>query len=99
MLARGIAGLPRQPIRFVRSFPRALPHLDQVVTLRALPGVPRAAQLSRRLLTAGGDGELLDEPTVLAPRTPTTGRVSERRTTAFTSTPLGEILVALLPTT
>jgi diacylglycerol O-acyltransferase / wax synthase len=52
---------------------------------------PRAAQLSRRLLTAGGDGELLEEPTALAPRTPTTGRISERRTTAFTSTPLGEI--------
>jgi WS/DGAT/MGAT family acyltransferase len=91
MLARGIVGLPRQPIRFVRSFPRALPHLDQVVTLRAMPGVPRAARLGRRFLASNGDGEMLDEPTVLAPRTPTTGRISGRRTAAFTSTPLAEV--------
>jgi diacylglycerol O-acyltransferase len=91
MLARGIAGLPRQPIRFARSFPRALPHLDQVVTLRAMPGVPRVARLGRRFLASNGDGEMLDEPTVLAPRTPTTARISGRRTAAFTSTPLAEI--------
>jgi WS/DGAT/MGAT family acyltransferase len=91
MLARGIAGLPRQPIRFAQSLPRALPHLDQVVTLRALPGVPGAARLSRRLLSADGDGQLLDEPTVLAPNTRTTGRISGRRTAAFGSTPLAEV--------
>jgi WS/DGAT/MGAT family acyltransferase len=91
MLARGVAGLPRQPIRFVRSFPRALPHLDQVVTLRAMPGVPRVAQLGRRLRPANGDGEMLDGPTVLAPRTRTTGRISGRRTVAFTSTSLAEV--------
>jgi diacylglycerol O-acyltransferase / wax synthase len=95
MLARGLAGLPRQPLRFVRSFPRALPHLDQVVTLRPLPGVPRAARLGRRLLVGAGginiDGEMLDEPAVLAPRTRTTGRISGARTAAFASTPLHEI--------
>jgi diacylglycerol O-acyltransferase / wax synthase len=92
MLARGLAGLPRQPLRFVRSLPRALPHLDQVVTLRPLPGVPTAARLGRRLLsTPDGDGEMLDEPAALAPRTRTTGRISSRRTAAFTSTPLDEV--------
>ena len=92
MLVRGLAGLPRQPFRFVRSLPRALPHLDEVVTLRAIPGVPRIAQLSRRLLlTADGDGAMLDEPAALAPRTQTTTSISSRRTAAFTSTPLDEI--------
>jgi WS/DGAT/MGAT family acyltransferase len=94
MLARGLAGIPKQPVRFVRSFPRALPHLDQVVTLRGLPGVPRLAQAGRRasrLLPAGGDGAILDQPTVLAPRTRTTARISGRRTTAFASTPLSEV--------
>ncbi|HEV3055851.1 MAG TPA: wax ester/triacylglycerol synthase family O-acyltransferase [Solirubrobacteraceae bacterium] len=92
MLVRGLAGLPRQPLRFVRSLPRALPHLDEVVTLRPIPGVPRIAQLSRRLLlTADGDGAMLDEPAALAPRTQTTTSISSRRTAAFTSTPLEEI--------
>jgi WS/DGAT/MGAT family acyltransferase len=91
MLARGIAGLPRQPVRFARSLPRALPHLDQVVTLRAVPGVPRAARLGRRLLPQNGDGEMLEGPTVLAPNTRTTGRLSGRRTAAFASTPLAEV--------
>jgi WS/DGAT/MGAT family acyltransferase len=94
MLARGVTGIPKQPFRFARSFPRALPHLDQVVTLRAMPGVPSAASIGRRvsrLVSVRGDGEILDEPTVLAPRTRTTGRISGRRTAAFTSTPLAEV--------
>jgi WS/DGAT/MGAT family acyltransferase len=94
MFARGLGGIPKQPVRFVRSFPRALPHLDQVVTLRGLPGVPRVAKAWRRasrLLPAGGDGAMLEEPTVLAPRTRTTSKISGRRTTAFTSTPLSEV--------
>jgi diacylglycerol O-acyltransferase len=93
MLARGLAGVPRQPLRFARSLPRALPHLDAVVTLRAIPGVPRVSRLSRRLLqTTNGDGTLLDEPAALAPRTQTTTRISARRTAAFTSTPLDEVM-------
>src|SRR5581483_2630492 len=94
MLARGVAGLPRQPVRFARSLPRALPHLDQVLTLRPMPGVPTVARLGRlasRLLPVGGDGALLDEPTTLAPRTRTTGKVSGRRTVAFATTSLDEI--------
>jgi diacylglycerol O-acyltransferase len=51
MLARGVAGIPRQPVRFAKSFPRALPHLDQVVTLRALPGV--SSELAPRTKTTG----------------------------------------------
>jgi WS/DGAT/MGAT family acyltransferase len=51
MLARGLAGIPRQPVRFVRSLPRAWPHLDQVVTLRALPGV--SSELAPRTRTTG----------------------------------------------
>jgi diacylglycerol O-acyltransferase len=94
MLARGLAGVPRQPVRFARSLPRALPHLDQVVTLRTVPGVPRAASMTRRasrLLTSRGDGAMLEEPIGLAPNTRTTGRISGDRTVAFTSTPLAEI--------
>lgn len=94
MLGLGIAGLPKQPVRFARSFPRALPHLDQVVTLRGLPGIPRVARMGRkasRMLPPGEDGAMLDGPIALAPRTLTTGKISGRRTTAFASTPLSEV--------
>ena len=92
MLVRGVAGLPRQPLRFLGSLPRALPHLDQVVTLRPVPGVPAVAALARRWLPGEqGDGGMLDEPGTLAPRTVTTGKISGERTVAFSSTPLAEI--------
>ncbi|MDX6594255.1 MAG: diacylglycerol O-acyltransferase / wax synthase [Gaiellales bacterium] len=91
MLARGVAGLPRQPLRFARSFPRALPHLDQVLTLRPIPGIPQAAAAGRRFLPTAGDGAILEECTRLAPRTSTTGRISGDRTVAFASTSLAEV--------
>jgi WS/DGAT/MGAT family acyltransferase len=59
-----------------------------------MPGVPRVAAIGRRatrLLPSGEDGAMLDEPTVLAPRTRTTSRISGRRTTAFATTPLLEV--------
>jgi WS/DGAT/MGAT family acyltransferase len=92
MLMRGVAGMPRQPVRFLRSLPRALPNLDQVVTLRALPGVARAAALTRRAARlAGADGEIVDEGPVSAPHTRTSGLISGRRSVAFGSTPLSEV--------
>jgi diacylglycerol O-acyltransferase / wax synthase len=94
MFVRGLAGVPRQPIRFLRSLPRALPHLDQVVTLRNLPGVADAAALARRagrIARNGADGEVLDGPRVVAPHTMSTGRISDQRSVAFATTPLDEI--------
>ena len=39
MLARGLAGLPRYPLRLLRSLPRALPNVDEVpLAGRASPG-------------------------------------------------------------
>lgn len=39
LLVRGLLGLARQPLRALSAVPRALPNLDQVPTMRALPGV------------------------------------------------------------
>jgi len=49
MLARGLAGLPRQPLRAAKSLPRVLPHLDAVPTIRNVPGV---STLARRHVSA-----------------------------------------------
>jgi WS/DGAT/MGAT family acyltransferase len=91
MFVRGLAGLPRQPARFLRSAPRALPHLDQVVTLRSLPGVARAASLARGVRRIGVDGDVVENALVAAPHTKTTGMISARRAVAFGSTPLDEV--------
>ena len=37
MLARGLMGLPRYPLRMLRSLPRALPNLDET-PVRGAPG-------------------------------------------------------------
>jgi WS/DGAT/MGAT family acyltransferase len=56
-----------------------------------MPGVPSAAAAGRRATRLIGDGEVLDGPTVLAPNTRTTGKISGRRTIAFTTTSLAEV--------
>ena len=43
MLGRGLAGVPRQPLRAIRAVPKALPHLDQNPMLRHLPGIGTVA--------------------------------------------------------
>ena len=63
MLAKGLGGMPRQPLRAVRSLPQALPHLDQNPMLRHIPGVEALAGASRRALRArprSKDGGVLE---------------------------------------
>jgi WS/DGAT/MGAT family acyltransferase len=94
LLARGALGVPRQPVRLLRSLPRGLPHLDQVPFIRSLPGVSRTAGLARRAgraLPGSGDGADLEAPRVTAPRTRMSRRISGARRVAFTRTPLAEI--------
>ena len=38
MLGRGIAGLPRQPLRIAQRLPKTLANLDMLPTMRHLPG-------------------------------------------------------------
>lgn len=47
MLGRGLVGLMSQPLRVMRAGPTALPHLDDVPTIRHLPGVKAIARSSR----------------------------------------------------
>ena len=49
MLARGMAGLPRYPVRLLRSIPRALPNVDEVASLAGIPGVKTAGRLAARV--------------------------------------------------
>jgi diacylglycerol O-acyltransferase len=56
MLGRGLVGMWRQPLRALKAAPTTLPHLDDVATLRHVPGVKaiaRSSRLVKRLSTTG----------------------------------------------
>jgi WS/DGAT/MGAT family acyltransferase len=94
MLARGVAGLPRQPLRAVAAVPRALPHLDSVAMLRHVPGVGTTAAISRRVARLSPrrrDGGVLQGATLTAPRTRFQGAISPHRRVAFGSLPLADV--------
>ena len=38
LLARAVVGLPRQPLRMVRALPATLRHIDQLPSMRTIPG-------------------------------------------------------------
>jgi diacylglycerol O-acyltransferase / wax synthase len=85
MLIRGVAGVPLQPLRALRSLPRGLRHLDDSPMMRTIPGVRPLAGLGRILFPPRRDGGLLERPRVRAPRTVTNARISPHRRAAFGS--------------
>ncbi|HWF28533.1 MAG TPA: wax ester/triacylglycerol synthase family O-acyltransferase [Mycobacterium sp.] len=92
LLVRGLLGVARQPLRALSALPRALPHLDQVPTMRALPGVGLLAAASARV--AGmrrGDGGVLERTRLRAPRTRLNQRIGPHRRFAFASLSLADV--------
>jgi len=86
MLGRGVMGLPRQPLRALRSLPTALPALTEVPGANAFPLVPRISRAMTRVRALGGaprDEGILEVATARAPRTPFNGPVSPHRRFAF----------------
>lgn len=92
MLARGLAGLPRQPVRIAQSLPHTIPALDVVPSIFGLPGASSISRTFSRLRGARrDDGEVVERPAMRAPRTPFSGRVSQHRRFAFSSLSLDEV--------
>ncbi|OBK18031.1 WS/DGAT/MGAT family O-acyltransferase [Mycobacterium asiaticum] len=94
MLGRGLIGLMRQPLRMMRAGPTALPHLDDVPTIRHLPGVKLVARTGRvikRLLPATSGAPTAPGSGINAPRTRFQARVSPHRRVAFGSMSLREV--------
>jgi WS/DGAT/MGAT family acyltransferase len=93
MLARGMLGVPRYPLRLLRSVPRALPDISEVPTLAAIPGLRTAGQVAsrtRRLL--GGRGpRVVGQRHLVPPRTSFNGRISAHRRFAFGQLSLDEV--------
>ena len=90
MLGRGLLGLPRQPLRALRSLPSALPNLTALPGANAFPAVP---QLTRALSQARGDGSVDPRGHRRRGRRKTSfnGRVSPHRRFAFGSLSLDTV--------
>lgn len=86
MLARGLAGLPFQPLRALRALPTTLPALTEVPGANAFPGVPtlsRGFTKLRELAGAPGGPDVLEVTTARPPKTSFNGRISPHRRFAF----------------
>jgi WS/DGAT/MGAT family acyltransferase len=93
MLARGLLGLPRYPLRMLRSLPGALPNLEET-PFGTLPGAETIAKASERLRkTVRGEreGGELERSTHRPPRTSFNGRVSPHRRFVFGQLSLDEV--------
>jgi WS/DGAT/MGAT family acyltransferase len=95
MLGRGIAGLPRQPLRIAQRLPKTLANLDMLPTMRHLPGADLIASTTRRIgrgvSTRRDDGGVLEGRRLHAPRTRFQGSISPYRRIAYGSIPLTEV--------
>jgi diacylglycerol O-acyltransferase / wax synthase len=84
MLARGLLGVPRYPLRLLRALPRTMPNVEDVPAIfGSIPGatqVGRAAARAQRL--ARGDGHVR-RTRLVAPKTSFNGRISAHRRFAF----------------
>jgi diacylglycerol O-acyltransferase / wax synthase len=82
MLGRGLLGLPRYPLRALRSLPRAVPNIDDT-PFGTLPGAGTLARLTGRAPSS-----------LRAPKTSFNGRVSPHRRFAFGQLALDDVKIA-----
>jgi diacylglycerol O-acyltransferase len=91
MLARGLLGLPRYPLRVLRSAPRAIPNLAEVQSFAAIPGVKAAGRLIGDLQRALGRQTVVGRLDLTPPRTSFNRRVSAHRRYAFGRLSLADV--------
>jgi diacylglycerol O-acyltransferase len=85
MLARSLLGVPRYPLRALRSLPRAVPNVDET-PFAALPGAGTVSRITGRLT-----GSNRQRSGLRAPKTRFSGRVSAHRRFAFGQLDLEEV--------
>jgi len=91
LLARGVMGVPRYPLRMLRSLPGAIPNIEET-PFATLPGagtIGRLGGFAKRLV--GGDGRIPDRRQLKAPRTSFNGRISPHRRFTFGQLSLDEV--------
>ena len=96
MLARGLADLPGRRVRALRALPGALPSIDQVPTIRNLPGITALASAGRRVdhavpHRAATKSEHIEFPRLHAPRTSVNQPIGAHRRVALSRQSLDEV--------
>jgi diacylglycerol O-acyltransferase / wax synthase len=91
MLGRGMLGVPRYPLRLLRSIPRALPNVGEVPTLAGIPGMALAGRAAARVQRLVGAGRVVGHRELVPPRTSFNGRISAHRRYAFCQLSLDEV--------
>jgi WS/DGAT/MGAT family acyltransferase len=91
MLARGLLGVPRYPLRVLRAAPRTLPNLAEVQSFAAIPGVKALGRLSAGAQRALGRQTVVGRLDLVPPRTSFNGRVSAHRRYAFGQLSLDDV--------
>ena len=82
MLARGVMGIPRYPLRALRSLPAAIPNLEETA-FGTIPGVGLVGSLAKRATGLAGAELPPARGRLTAPRTKFNGRLSAHRRFAF----------------
>jgi diacylglycerol O-acyltransferase / wax synthase len=83
MLARGLMGVPKYPLRVLRSAPSAIPNLAEVQSFAAIPGVKALGRLAAAAQRALGRDTVIGRLDLTPPRTTFNGRISAHRRYAF----------------
>jgi WS/DGAT/MGAT family acyltransferase len=91
MLARGVLGVPRYPLRLLRSIPKALPNVSEVPQLANVPGVGLAGRLAAEVQRLLGGGRVVGQRDLVPPRTSFNRRISPHRRYAFGQLSLDEV--------
>jgi WS/DGAT/MGAT family acyltransferase len=92
MLARGLLGVPRYPVRLLRSLPSTIPNVDEVPAIfGGIPGAGTVGRIAGRVQGLMTDGANRGRNTLQAPKTKFNGRISPHRRFAFGQLPLDEV--------
>src|SRR4051794_5906897 len=87
MLARGLLGLPRYPLRALRSLPAAVPNIEET-PFSTLPGAGTVGRLAKAVARRDGAAS---RQRLVAPKTSFNGRVSAHRRFTFGQLSLDEV--------
>ncbi len=92
MAVRGLLGVPKYPLRALRSLPSAIPNLEET-TFSTLPGAGAVGGLAKRLqrTIAGQEAPVNNRGSLVAPKTTFNGRVSAHRRFSFGQLDLADV--------
>jgi WS/DGAT/MGAT family acyltransferase len=90
MLGRGVAGIPRQPLRALQAATTTIPNLAKFPGIGLMPGAPTLTKAATRL-RGSKDGGVIAHRTARAPRLSFNGKVSPGRRFAFGSLELDKV--------